>query len=186
MAESAALIRAVRLASPKVRHHEVLMAQAGRVRRNVSEMGSKTGSVNPLNRSDGFASANGKALLRVRFADFLGSAKIRKDFLGSAKRTRSRAFPLAEANPSDLFNGFAEPIFEPISETFLLTRPARARRQRVLMTALVCLHGPACNVSRAQEKSSGRKWGTGHRARKGEGKLGVLSAPLPFLAQEDP
>eukprot|EP00959_Pyramimonas_sp_CCMP1952_P459028 9477592-Pyramimonas_sp.AAC.2 len=35
-------------------------------------------------------------------------------------------------------------------------------------------------------ESSGRKWGAGHRVRKGEGKLGVLSAPLPLLAQEDP
>eukprot|EP00976_Prorocentrum_cordatum_P039074 794779-Prorocentrum_minimum.AAC.5 len=40
--------------------------------------------------------------------------------------------------------------------------------------------------SRAQGESSGRKWGTGHRVRKGEGSLGLLSAPLPLLAQEDP
>eukprot|EP00959_Pyramimonas_sp_CCMP1952_P344727 7219836-Pyramimonas_sp.AAC.2 len=47
--------------------------------------------------------------------------------------------------------------------------------------------GLACDVSRAQGESSGRKWGTGHRVRrKGEGKLGVLSAPLLLLAQEDP
>ena len=38
---------------------------------------------------------------------------------------RLRVFPLAKPNPSDLFYGFAEPIFEPISETFLLSRPAR-------------------------------------------------------------
>eukprot|EP00976_Prorocentrum_cordatum_P111669 1195406-Prorocentrum_minimum.AAC.7 len=31
---------------------------------------------------------------------------------------------------------------------------------------------PACNVSRAQGESSGRRWGTGHRVRKGEGSLG--------------
>eukprot|EP00976_Prorocentrum_cordatum_P060060 1175743-Prorocentrum_minimum.AAC.4 len=35
-------------------------------------------------------------------------------------------------------------------------------------------------------KSSGRKWGTGHRVRKGEGERWVLRAPLPSLAQEDP
>ena len=35
-------------------------------------------------------------------------------------------------------------------------------------------------------ESSGRKWATGHRVRKGEGKLGVLRAPFPLLAQEDP
>eukprot|EP00976_Prorocentrum_cordatum_P069389 1179521-Prorocentrum_minimum.AAC.4 len=29
----------------------------------------------------------------------------------------------------------------------------------------------ACDVSRAQGESSGRKWGTGHRVRKGEGSL---------------
>eukprot|EP00976_Prorocentrum_cordatum_P099643 1191919-Prorocentrum_minimum.AAC.4 len=28
-----------------------------------------------------------------------------------------------------------------------------------------------CDVSRAQGESSGRKWGTGHRVRKGEGSL---------------
>eukprot|EP00959_Pyramimonas_sp_CCMP1952_P026208 550186-Pyramimonas_sp.AAC.1 len=43
-----------------------ITALAGRVRRNVSEVGSKMGSENPVNRSDGFSSANGKALLRVR------------------------------------------------------------------------------------------------------------------------
>eukprot|EP00976_Prorocentrum_cordatum_P070075 1179791-Prorocentrum_minimum.AAC.8 len=70
------------------------------------------GSANPQNRFDGFHSANGKAR-----RPFCGSEKI-------VKRTRRRAFPLAEANPSNLFYGFAEPIWEPISGTFLLTRPA--------------------------------------------------------------
>eukprot|EP00959_Pyramimonas_sp_CCMP1952_P166050 3470531-Pyramimonas_sp.AAC.1 len=54
----------------------------------------------------------------------MGSEMIHKDPLGSAKRTRSSAFPLAETNPSNLFYGFAEPISEPISGTLLLTRPA--------------------------------------------------------------
>eukprot|EP00976_Prorocentrum_cordatum_P083484 1185271-Prorocentrum_minimum.AAC.1 len=39
---------------------------------------------------------------------------------------------------------------------------------------------------RAKGERIGRKWGTGHRMREGEGKLGVLSASLPLLAQEDP
>eukprot|EP00959_Pyramimonas_sp_CCMP1952_P307921 6444463-Pyramimonas_sp.AAC.1 len=68
------------------------------------------------NRFDGLGSANGKALLRVRP---LGSAKIR------SRRTGSSAFLLAEPNPSNLFYGFTEPISEPVSGTFLLTRPAR-------------------------------------------------------------
>eukprot|EP00976_Prorocentrum_cordatum_P092322 1188886-Prorocentrum_minimum.AAC.6 len=46
--------------------------------------------------------------------------------------------------------------------------------------------GPACHVSRAQGESSGRKWGTGHRVRKGKGERRVSTAPLPLLAQEDP
>eukprot|EP00959_Pyramimonas_sp_CCMP1952_P331258 6936721-Pyramimonas_sp.AAC.1 len=46
---------------------------------------------------------------------------------------------------------------------------------------------PVCNVSSGQKWESGeRKWGTGHRVRKAEGKRWVLSAPLPLLAQEDP
>eukprot|EP00959_Pyramimonas_sp_CCMP1952_P205233 4291851-Pyramimonas_sp.AAC.1 len=35
-------------------------------------------------------------------------------------------------------------------------------------------------------ESSGRKWRTGHRVRKGDGERWVLSAPLPLLTQEDP
>eukprot|EP00959_Pyramimonas_sp_CCMP1952_P052569 1099123-Pyramimonas_sp.AAC.2 len=50
------------------------------------------------------------------------------------------------------------------------------------MMLRVCRH----DVSRAQGEGSGRKWGTGHRVRIREVKLGVLSAPLPLLAQEDP
>eukprot|EP00976_Prorocentrum_cordatum_P117914 1196384-Prorocentrum_minimum.AAC.3 len=39
---------------------------------------------------------------------------------------------------------------------------------------------------RAQGERSGRKWGTGHRVRKGEGERWVLRAPLPLLAPEGP
>eukprot|EP00976_Prorocentrum_cordatum_P097898 1191177-Prorocentrum_minimum.AAC.2 len=39
---------------------------------------------------------------------------------------------------------------------------------------------------RAKGERSGRKWGAGHGLRKGEGKLGVLSASLPLWAQQDP
>eukprot|EP00959_Pyramimonas_sp_CCMP1952_P259218 5419412-Pyramimonas_sp.AAC.1 len=35
-------------------------------------------------------------------------------------------------------------------------------------------------------ESSGRKWGTGRRVRKGEGERWVLRAHVPLLAQEDP
>eukprot|EP00959_Pyramimonas_sp_CCMP1952_P109735 2295384-Pyramimonas_sp.AAC.1 len=50
----------------------------------------------------------------------------------------------------------------------------------------------SCTNKQTQRKytsvseGSGREWGTIYGLRKGEGKLGVLSAPLPLLAQEDP
>eukprot|EP00976_Prorocentrum_cordatum_P071544 1180362-Prorocentrum_minimum.AAC.2 len=39
---------------------------------------------------------------------------------------------------------------------------------------------PACNVSRAQGESSGSKWATGHRVRKGEGSLGCRVHPCRY------
>eukprot|EP00976_Prorocentrum_cordatum_P000872 17859-Prorocentrum_minimum.AAC.1 len=51
-----------------------------------------------------------------------------------------------------------------------------------------CLIGPSWEYTRAScEERSGRKWGPRHyRVRKGEGKIGVSSASLPLLVQEDP
>eukprot|EP00959_Pyramimonas_sp_CCMP1952_P060814 1270328-Pyramimonas_sp.AAC.1 len=45
---------------------------------------------------------------------------------------------------------------------------------------------PARDVSSSQGESSGRKWGTGHSVRTGEGERWVVCAALPLLAQEDP
>eukprot|EP00959_Pyramimonas_sp_CCMP1952_P327147 6848328-Pyramimonas_sp.AAC.1 len=47
---------------------------------------------------------------------------------GDLLRIRNAASPLAEPNPSNLFYGFAEPVFEPVSGTFLLTLPASGLR----------------------------------------------------------
>eukprot|EP00959_Pyramimonas_sp_CCMP1952_P020825 439224-Pyramimonas_sp.AAC.1 len=85
-----------------------------------------------------------------------------------AGRAAKRAFlrtPLVEESSEE------DPLKLLASEPEMFTHPA------VTQTL--------AQVTRTGERS-GRKWGTGYGLRKGEGKLGVSSASLPLLAQEDP
>eukprot|EP00959_Pyramimonas_sp_CCMP1952_P112091 2344089-Pyramimonas_sp.AAC.1 len=55
-----------------------------------------------------------------------------------------------------------------------------------LVTTYSTINMRAMLAAGASGESSGRKRGTGHRVRKGEGERWVLRASLPLLAQEDP